>query len=535
MKVCVIQPPYSANYADSDACFAKVTELLDACDDSLDLIVMPEAVSVPSLAGSKDNMHASVGKYHPVLAEKVRATALRCGATVFYGSYAVLEDGRYYNTVFCCDKSGNTTEVYYKQHLTPGETRKLEFDNGKGYIWEPGWPACVTVDGVKYAFLVCYDFYFYESFPVLARLKPDVIIGCSHQRSDLHSALETSCKFLAYNTNAYVVRASVSMGEESELGGCSLVATPRGDILVNAESRVGLFRAEFDPSEKYLKPMGYGGKTGSHAEYVDRGRKPWKYRPAGPAIVPNDVQMPYPRICAHRGFNTVAPENSMPAFAAAIALGAREIEFDLWETSDGEIVSIHDKKLDRTSDGEGYVFDHTYGELLRLDFGAKYGEKFRGLKILKFEDILQKFSCQVIMNVHVKPHTKTEPEDPEKLRKIVDLVRKYDCEKYVYFMCGNDTVMAQLRDIAPDIARCMGGGNDPWHIVERGIALGCSKVQFVHGKFNAEMVDAAHAAGMKTTVFYADDVATAREYLDMGVDTILTNDYLALSTALGIR
>ena len=74
---------------------------------------------------------------------------------------------------------------------------------------------------------------------------------------------------------------------------------------------------EFDPKEKYLKPMGFGGKPGPHWQYVDKGRKPWKYRPAGPAIVPNDAQMPYPRLCAHRGFSTIAPENSLPAFGAA--------------------------------------------------------------------------------------------------------------------------------------------------------------------------------------------------------------------------
>jgi len=39
----------------------------------------------------------------------------------------------------------------------------------------------------------------------------------------------------------------------------------------------------------------------------------------------NDDQLPYPRICDHRGFNTIAPENSLPAFGAAVALGASEI------------------------------------------------------------------------------------------------------------------------------------------------------------------------------------------------------------------
>ena len=109
-------------------------------------------------------------------------------------------------------------------------------------------------------------------------------------------------------------------------------------------------------------------------------------------LVPNDIDMPYPRTCAHRGFNTVAPENSMPAFGAAVALGAEEIEFDIWSTSDGVLVSCHDSTLERVSDGEGKIYERTYEELLKLDFGAKSGEKFRGLKIATFEDILKKFA-----------------------------------------------------------------------------------------------------------------------------------------------
>ena len=48
------------------------------------------------------------------------------------------------------------------------------------------------------------------------------------------------------------------------------------------------------------------------------------------------------KFCAHRGFNAVAPENTLPAFAAAVALGADEIEFDLWPTADGQLAVCHD-------------------------------------------------------------------------------------------------------------------------------------------------------------------------------------------------
>ena len=122
-------------------------------------------------------------------------------------------------------------------------------------------------------------------------------------------------------------------------------------------------------------------------------------------------------------------------------MGAEEIEFDLWVTKDGEIVSCHDDSLDRVSTGTGKVYEHTYKELLEYDFGVKFSEKFKGLKILKFEDILRKFSCHTIMNIHIKtPDNKCE-YSPEALRKIIELIDKYDCIKYVYFMSGNDNLL----------------------------------------------------------------------------------------------
>ena len=53
--------------------------------------------------------------------------------------------------------------------------------------------------------------------------------------------------------------------------------------------------------------------------------------------------------------------------------------------------------------------------------------------------------------------------------------------------------------------------------------------------FNQEMIDKAHAHGIKCNVFYADEPEEAKKYLDMGIDTVLTNDYLKISTALNVK
>ena len=85
--------------------------------------------------------------------------------------------------------------------------------------------------------------------------------------------------------------------------------------------------------------------------------------------------------CSHRGFNSVAPENTLPAFASAVSLGAEEIEFDLWPTADGEIVVCHDPTVDRTTDGTGSINEMSADEVRKCDAGVKFGREFAGVKI----------------------------------------------------------------------------------------------------------------------------------------------------------
>lgn len=251
--------------------------------------------------------------------------------------------------------------------------------------------------------------------------------------------------------------------------------------------------------------------------------------PFGREEVQTEALTPYPRLCAHRGFNAVAPENTIPAFSAAVALGAEEIEFDLWATKDRVLVSCHDGTLERVSDGEGQIYEHTYEELLTLDFGVKHGEKFKGLKIPTFEDILKKFACRVIMNIHVKVWDHT---DFGMLEEIVSLIRKYGCEKYCYFMSRNDEMLKRAKEYEPSIHICVGAGKAPWQIVDRAIAIGADKVQLFKPNFNQEMIDKAHAHGIRCNVFWSDEPDEARSFFEMGIDTILTNDYLTVYNAV---
>ena len=538
MKVTVIQPYYSFDPVDTDKCYRQMINLLDECDETSDIIVLPEYSDVPADQASGEDFHKAVALYNADIMQRARAAAVRCNAIVFVNAADITETGAR-NTTFAIDRGGKIVGRYYKAHPAPSEVRGVkEGGNGLDVSYSYGYsePYTVDIEGIRFGFMTCYDFYFYEAFASLARKNVDIIIGCSHQRTDTHEGLSIINRFLSYNTNSYLIRSAVSLGEDSEICGCSCVIAPDGRVLLDMRSEIGSASCDIDPKAKYYKAAGYKGKLKAHYEYIEEGRRPWLYRNGGAAMLPPDKVMPYPRICAHRGFSTVAPENSMPAFGAAVALGASEIELDLWSTSDGEVVSIHDRTLDRVSDGHGSVTEHTYAELCKLDFGAKHGERFKGLRIVRFEEILRKLSQQTVMNVHVKPYSMTESYPEEGMKRIIALIRQYDAEKHCYLMLETDEQIRQFKAYAPDIAVCVGHlSARPYAIVDRAIELGCEKVQLFKPYFNQEMIDKAHENGIICNVFFADDPDEARRYIDMGIDTILTNDYLRISTALGIK
>ena len=107
------------------------------------------------------------------------------------------------------------------------------------------------------------------------------------------------------------------------------------------------------------------------------------------------------KIFAHRGASAYAPENTMEAFELAAKQGADGIELDVHVTKDGEVVVTHDEKIDRVSNGNGFIKDMTLRELKRLSFsrrwtrgrlacGSRYSDASRGSRICQYN----KYGCK---------------------------------------------------------------------------------------------------------------------------------------------
>ena len=92
-------------------------------------------------------------------------------------------------------------------------------------------------------------------------------------------------------------------------------------------------------------------------------------------------------ICAHRGMDDVAPENTLAAFRMAFEAGMG-VELDVKASRDGQLVVVHDDTVDRTTNGTGRVAQMTLDELKSLDAGAWKGHEFAGERIPTFDEVL---------------------------------------------------------------------------------------------------------------------------------------------------
>ena len=533
MKLCAIQPPYAHTPDQAEASVDFIINALNQCDASCDLILTPEYSNAPS-GFPLEEFRPFIRKHTARLVEAARQAARRCNAIVALSHGCEVADGVFQNMTRVYDRQGNAVGDYRKQHLTHGEVNKLKMDNRYTLSFEP--PAIVEVDGLRLGFLICYDTYFTEYTAHLSALHPDIVLISSFQRGERQDILRMQSQMIAFNCNSFVLRSSLSMGADATCGGTSLAASPDGKLLGDFGNRTGVFTCEIDnPKWKYMRSNTFSGEPITNDRFIDQGRTPWSCRSCGCATIPGDRAYPYPRICAHRGFSTLAPENTLPAFGAAIALGATEIELDVRFTKDGIPVSCHDRNLERISNGKGFVDEKTLEELQQLDFSGKYAERLSPLPILTLETVLKTFSRQVIINMHIKGDIEDgHPVDyypVEKFRKILALIDKYDMRQHVYFMGSTDVQKVALAE-APDIQRCMGAAPDGWTIVDRAIECKCAKVQLFKPYFNQEMIDRAHKNGILCNVFWSDDPDEARNFRKMGIDCILTNDYWNIANAL---
>ena len=282
MKICAIQQPYAHTPDKAEESVEFLIRELDSCDDSLDLILTPEYSNTPSKFPAGEYI-AFAEKHTTRLENAARNAARRCNAIVALAYCAKSRYG-WRNTTRIFDRSGEIAGDYYKQQLVVTEAAEHGVDDS--YTRHFHAPEIVEVDGIRLGFVICYDAYFEEYIEHLGHRRPDIVLVSAFQRGEPCENLRLLNRMLAYHTGAFVVRASVGMGENARTGGTSLVVDPSGKILADAGQQNGKLVCDIgDPKKKYMRSNSFGGKPISNRDFIEQGRTPWSYRACGASVM----------------------------------------------------------------------------------------------------------------------------------------------------------------------------------------------------------------------------------------------------------
>lgn len=153
-------------------------------------------------------------------------------------------------------------------------------------------------------------------------------------------------------------------------------------------------------------------------------------------------------VAGHRGDLYNVHENTMKSFISAIEAGADMIETDVRLTKDMVPVLLHDEKVDRTTDGTGFVKDFTYEELQKLNAG----DKTEILRIPKLEELLQLLSERgVLLNLEIKEYYNEENAERchNCIEQCVELVEKYNLRDKMVFNSFDAHVLEYIAEKYP--------------------------------------------------------------------------------------
>lgn len=238
-------------------------------------------------------------------------------------------------------------------------------------------------------------------------------------------------------------------------------------------------------------------------------------------------------IWAYRGCSMMNPENTLLAFKKAAELeGITGIEFDVQLTKDNEIVVIHDERVDRTTDGTGYVQEYTLNELKQL-FIAGDDEIHRIPTLRETFELLAPY-CKgkgLHLNIELK-NSEIRYEGME--QRVIDMVSEFNLEDYVVYSSFNHDSIGLIKQIkadaevaylAGDYHRCMDGigkyGGMTIHPAQWGMPINKGDVENIRNAgFCVRMLNGSEPLyGQLRTLPDMD----LREYYRLGATDIFTN------------
>ena|SRR3990167_100309 len=244
------------------------------------------------------------------------------------------------------------------------------------------------------------------------------------------------------------------------------------------------------------------------------------------------MQWNLPFFIAHRGAPGLAPENTLPALAQAIACGAHAVEFDVQLTRDGVPVIFHDDRLERTTNGQGFLTNITYEALQKLEAGAWFSSSFVNLRVPSLEAWLAcAAGAELILNAELKARTRAQAV--ALVKHALPILMTYPVEKMLVSSENLHCLLALKKHQAP------------WRlglIIERRLTaaslrtLKRNNIVSVHQPytlFDKEYVAWLHSQGLRALAYTVNDPSDYQALKVMGIDGVFSDNMALLQPKFG--
>lgn len=218
------------------------------------------------------------------------------------------------------------------------------------------------------------------------------------------------------------------------------------------------------------------------------------------------------QIIAHRGASGEFPENTLLAIEQAVLQGADAIEIDVYAV-EGELIVIHDPKLERTTNGSGTIYQHALSYLLQLDAG-------QGQRIPTLWQVLQLLQGRCWLNIELKGKNTVEPLLAVLTRAHSEL--GFDVSQLLV-SSFNHHLLLKLKDALPELKLGALTASLQLNYADYAQQLGMHSVHCEHNFIDQELVERAHELGLRVYVYTVDLPNEIEDMLQLGIDGIFTN------------
>lgn len=227
------------------------------------------------------------------------------------------------------------------------------------------------------------------------------------------------------------------------------------------------------------------------------------------------------KIICHRGYSGRYPENTMLAFQKAVETGADGIEMDVHLSKDGEVVVIHDERVDRTTNGTGFVKDMTLLELRKLNAAPTYAGEASVQKIPTLEEFFS-FLEPTGMSVNVELKTGMF-EYPGLEEKVWALTEQYHLQERIIFSSFHGQSLLRMKEVsstAPCGLLTNGKLVKPEQTIEE---LGLQALHPLFLRLNAKVMKEMQAKGIQINPYTPNTVGALSWLISKNVTSVITN------------